>query len=67
QEIVDQSDIVLGPKNLDTLLALTSLWLLFETSGNRTMAMDVQKNAYKGQVETLGEKHPHCVWTRNIL
>ncbi|CAO1604308.1 hypothetical protein XANCAGTX0491_007867 [Xanthoria calcicola] len=34
QEIVDRSDSVLGFQNPDTLWAMNSLGLLFETAGN---------------------------------
>ena len=67
QEIVDRSDSVLGSQNPDTLWAMNSLGLLLETAGNMRMAVNVQGTAYKGQIAILGGKHPHCVWTRDVL
>ena len=67
QEIVDRSNTVLGPKSPDSLWAMNSLGLLVEAAGNETMAINAQEAAYKGQIESIGEDHPHCEWTRDVL
>ncbi|KAI4222158.1 MAG: hypothetical protein L6R36_006352 [Xanthoria steineri] len=67
QEVVDRSDSILGSQNPDTLWAMNSLRLLFETVGNVTMVVNVQETAYKGQIGILGGNHLHCVWTRDVL